>query len=334
MGRGPTQQYYQTLNEDYVNGTLTCLKPETIKKNVNLNFPNILNIEPTNACNLKCYYCPRMKAKKGVGFMNWELFKNIIDEASKYEQLIMLNFHKDGEPFLHPKIIDMICYAKDKNVARIIHLNTNALCWNERLIDEILDSGLDDITVSLDAARTDTYMKHKGMNLLDKVEGNVRLFFERRNKLGLKHPFCRVKIMEFDKIQDNEIKEFHDKWNNISDGVQVTGIHNWSGAIKNLNSTDESSKTRFPCLILWYSLVVNWNGEVTVCSVDWDTEIKIGNVNNQSLHKIWNSDELKLVRGYHIKKDFNHYPICKDCVVWVSIGDMTEWLKENNQFYI
>ena len=102
MGRGPTQEYYQKLNEDYVEGTLTCLKRETIERVINTDFPLILNLEPTNACNLKCNYCPREKADKGVGFLPWETYKRLIDEAARYPQLIMLNLHKDGESFLHP----------------------------------------------------------------------------------------------------------------------------------------------------------------------------------------------------------------------------------------
>jgi len=52
----------------------------------------------------------------------------------------MLNFHKDGESFLHPKFFDMVRYAKKKNVAKTIHINTNALAWTEPDIDEIIDS--------------------------------------------------------------------------------------------------------------------------------------------------------------------------------------------------
>jgi hypothetical protein len=33
MGRGPSKQYYKVLDEDYVKGTLTCLKPERRNNN-------------------------------------------------------------------------------------------------------------------------------------------------------------------------------------------------------------------------------------------------------------------------------------------------------------
>jgi len=333
MGRGPTKKYHKVLNKDYVEGTLTCLKPSTIKRNISIDFPNVLNIEPTNRCDLKCVYCPRDRASKGIGLMDWGLYTRIIDEASLYKRLIMLNFHKDGESFLHPRFIDMVRYAKKKDVATTIHINTNALSWTDEVIDEILYSGIDDITVSLDAAWPETYKKHKGADCLLKAEKNVRLFLEKRRKRGLGRPFIRAKIMEFEEVSKEEIGNFFDKWNGIADFVQVSGIHNWSGAIKDIKITDESSSLRYPCVIMWYALVINWNGEATVCSVDWNTEIKVGNVNNTSIHEIWNSDDIKSARRSQINREYFKYNVCKDCVVWVSIGDLTDWLSKKKEFY-
>lgn len=333
MGRGPTKKYRKNLNDNYVEGTLTCLKPSTIKRRLNTDFPLVLNIEPTNRCNLRCVYCPRQKASKGIGDMGWKMYKRIIDEASGYGKLIMLNFHKDGESFLHPRFLDMVRYAKKKDVAETIHINTNALPWTDKMIDEIIDSGIDDITVSFDAARAMTYKKHKGVDCLILAEDNVRLLLDKRNKRGLDKPFIRAKIMEFEWITKKEIREFFDKWNGVADFVQVTGIHNWSGAIKGLKVTDEKSLSRFPCAIMWYALVINWNGEVTVCSVDWNTEIRVGDINHSSIHGIWNSDEIKSARVSQINKEYAKHPVCKDCVVWVSVGNMADWFKEKKEFY-
>jgi len=334
MGRGPSTRYHQNMHKDFVRGTLTCLKPSVLKRRINLEFPNILNIEPTNQCNLKCTYCPRRKADKGIGFMSWELFTGIIDEAADHERLIMLNLHKDGESFLHPRFMDMIRYAKKKDVAKTIHVNTNATCWNTRTIEELLDSGIDDITVSLDAAWPDTYRRDKGVNCLQKVERQVQRFFELRSKRGLHRPFVRLKIMESDLISQSEMDDFFTKWKDIADHVQVTGIHNWSGAVDDIRVTDESSKVRYPCAIMWYALVINWNGRATVCSVDWNTEINIGDIRHQSLHQVWTSGELKKVRQAQIERNYGKYGVCKDCVVWVSVGDLSNWLTQQKEFYL
>ncbi|MBF0543349.1 MAG: SPASM domain-containing protein [Candidatus Riflebacteria bacterium] len=333
MGRGPTTKYYKVLNQDYVEGTLTCLKQATIKEQINNDFPLILNIEPTNRCNLSCYYCPRKKAEKGFGDMPFEVFRRIIDEASHFKKLIMLNLHKDGEPFLHADFFEMVKYAKQKNVAKTVHLNTNALCWTDSVIENILNCGIDDITLSIDAARQETFRRLKGVDCLERIERQVKRFFEKRKELALKRPFARAKIMEFAGISREEIREFYEKWEPIADMVQVTGVHSWSGEIKNIQITDERAGKRFPCGLLWYSLAINWNGEVTVCSVDWNTELKVGNIRNQSLTEIWNSKEIKNIRKAHLKAEFTDYQVCEQCIVWVSIGDLTSFLKERKEFF-
>lgn len=334
MGRGPTREYYKVLHKDYVEGTLTCLKPEIIKERINTDFPLVLSLEPTNICDLKCYYCPRQKAKKGQGMMDMGLFRKLIDETVDYNRLIMLNLHKDGESFLHPDFLKMVRHAKDRKAADIIHVNTNAVSWNDEIISAILDSGIDDITVSIDAARPETFMEHKKKDKLRVVEENVLKLLKARKTKGQKKPFLRVKIMEFDKISKEELSEFFDRWQGAADMVQVTGIHNWGDGIKGLRVTDEESSSRYPCALLWYSLVINWNGEATVCSVDWDTQIKVGDARNQTLHEIWNSPEIKRARLAQLKSDFSSYPVCRDCVIWVSVGDLKEWLQSRKEFCV
>ena len=56
MGRGPSKHFYAELNERFVEGTLTCLKPAVFKSRIKIDFPLVLNIEPTNDCNSKFHY--------------------------------------------------------------------------------------------------------------------------------------------------------------------------------------------------------------------------------------------------------------------------------------
>ena len=334
MGRGQTKKYYRQMNPDYVEGTLTCLKPEFIRQNINIDFPLVLNIEPTNSCNLKCCCCPRDKTAKlqGTNFLSLKSFKKLVDEASQYPQLTMLNLHKDGEPLLHKQLPEMVLYAKEKNVAKTIHLNTNGTLLDTKRALKLLQSGIDDITISVDAAYPDTYFKLKGRNHLDHLNQKIEAFFNWRDQLGDK-TFIRVKIMEYDLVSQDEIEEFHSRWKNIADQVQVTGIHSWSGAINDLNITDETSSNRYPCGLLWYMMAVNSNGKVSVCNVDWDYSGVIGDIHSSSLHKIWNNPTMRKIRCSHLESKWDFVPVCDKCVVWVSVGDMTGFFKNRNEFY-
>lgn len=331
MGRGPSQEYYRTLNENYVDGTLTCLKPEIIEQKITTEFPLVLNIEPTNACNASCYYCPRKKSvkKNGIHYLSIEDFKNIVDQINANE-LIMLNLHKDGEPLLHRDLPKMVEYLKEKDVAQIIHVNTNGILINSKTGCGIIEREIDDITISIDAAREETYFRLKRMKGLKLLEDNIKRVLDYREKIGSKTRI-RVKIMEFNEIDNEEIQLFRERWAGIADEVQVTGIHNWSGAV-DVQITDEQTDERYPCALLWYMLAVNSNGKVSICSVDWDYSGVVGDTYKQSIYEIWNGRLLKDIRRAQLKGIWNDPKVCKECVVWVSIGDVWEYLKTKQEF--
>ena len=331
MGRGPTKEYYHLMNENYVEGTLTCLAPETIKRKITTEFPLVLNIEPTNDCNAYCFYCPRrtMIKSQGVHYMSFENYKNIIDQVAG-NQLIMLNLHKDGEPLLHKKLPQIVEYAREKDVAQTIHLNTNGILINSETGRGIIKSEIDDITISIDAAYEETYYRFKKKRGLIKLEEDIKSTLNYRDKIGSR-TFIRVKIMEFDDIKKEEIDSFREKWTGIADEVQITGIHNWSGAV-DVNITDEKTSHRYPCVQLWYVLAVNSNGKVSICNVDWDYSGIVGDVANESIKDIWNGSAIKKIRKRHLDGVWNDPVICEECVVWVSVGNIRDYLKTRKEF--
>ncbi len=271
-----------------------------------------------------------MIKSQGKHYLSLEDFKKIIDQVGN-NKLIMLNLHKDGEPLLHKKLPEMVGYAKEKDAAHIIHLNTNGILLNTAAGKGIIEQGIDDITVSIDAAHEETYQRLKRIKGLSKLEDNVKRILEYRDKLN-GSTTIRVKIMEFEGIEQDEISVFHDRWQGIADEVQVTGAHSWSGAIENIGITDEQSEVRYPCALLWYMLAVNSNGKVSVCNVDWDYSGVVGNVYEQSIKEIWNSAALRNIRKAHLDGIWSTPPVCKDCVVWVSVGDMKEFLLGRREF--
>ena len=66
------------------------------------------------------------------GFMEFDLFKKIIDDCNDLEHLCMHNW---GEPLLHKDIFRMIEYAKNKGVNYVV-MNTNGTLLTDKMIDQ------------------------------------------------------------------------------------------------------------------------------------------------------------------------------------------------------
>jgi radical SAM protein with 4Fe4S-binding SPASM domain len=72
----------------------------------------------------------------------------------------------------------------------------------------------------------------------------------------------------------------------------------------------KDGKTR-PCPQLWQRLVILSNGEATVCWLDYEGDLGVGNIANNTIEELWNSDCIKEIRAFHFKKDFDKLPECE-----------------------
>ena len=110
-------------------------------------FPDRVYVESTNVCNLDCIMCPTGLHidTRPKGFMEWDLYTAIIDEIAPFAEAVVL--HSWGEPLLHSRIIEMIQYAKERDLW--VETSTNATKLTEDASRKILDAGLDRIYLSM-----------------------------------------------------------------------------------------------------------------------------------------------------------------------------------------
>lgn len=264
--------------------------------------PPMIGIESTNKCNLKCTMCPRthiMTRKKGS--MDFKLFKKIINEIKDYTEFIWLQ--DLGEPLLHPRIIDMIKYSKKNNVK--CGISTNATMLNVGMSNKLLNSGLDYILFAFDGATKETYENIRVGADYNKVRMNILNFLNMKVRNG-KKMFCAVQCIAMDETV-NEIKDFRKLWN-------VKGVD--SIRIRQLTYTgkgDYINKRTAPCYWLWYNPHIKWDGDMSPCCQDVNSEFVLGNVKNKSIKGMWNSAKMKLLRQVHVQGKGNQISICRDC---------------------
>lgn len=292
---------------------------------ISTRFPIFLLIEPTNDCNLDCYFCPRKTSGRDVGYMDFELYKRIIDESVRFGKRMMLGLQKDGEPLLHPSILKMIKYAKDNSAAHVVHLATNALALGEEMAVGILNSGLDDLLISIDAVNDKTYEKVKGKDELCRVETNVYRFLQLKKKIKSKKPFVRVKLI---KMADNigEVELFRQKWKGLVDWVEITDLFQW-GETKNIDTGFTNNQSKYPCLFPWYWPVINWNGEVSICCYDFNSEGVMGNIYKDTLSDIWRNSNFQDIRYAHLSGEYEKISLCAKCKPWSMSPNIGNWLK-------
>jgi len=273
--------------------------------------PLSLQIEPTNYCNVDCICCSAPISVRPRGFMEYELFTKIIDDASSVG-VKRIHLYLHGEPLLHPKIVDMIGYIKSKNLA--VHLFTNGMILNKTKIDSFLNSGVnssDYFTVSILGYSKKIHELVMKRVIHEKVLTNIDYFLEARHKLNLNGPIIEV-IFQITPENKDELKDFNNYWKNRVDHVRI------GGKIAYTFSKDQNEKAKIPlrrstCKVLWDRMTIYWNGDVTLCCVDTRGEWILGNLRTRSLLEIWRSEQLRNIKKFHMKRQFSNIPICAYC---------------------
>ena len=97
-----------------------------------LDTPFTIFVDPSDACNFKCRFCPTSDRKlmqevgRPLRVMKFDLFKKIVDDICEFpDKIRVLRLYKDGEPLINKRIADMIKYAKDIDCADKIDTTTN-----------------------------------------------------------------------------------------------------------------------------------------------------------------------------------------------------------------
>ena len=134
--------------------------------------PVCLYLETTNRCNLLCTTCPRtFEDLEPPGDMSWGLFTKIVDQFPNIARVVL---HGVGEPMMVKSLPRMIRYLKDRGT--YVLFNTNGTLLTARKGAELIDSGLDELRVSLDAAEPQAFQLVRGKPFFDRILRNVRAF--------------------------------------------------------------------------------------------------------------------------------------------------------------
>lgn len=136
-------------------------------------------IEPTVACNLDCITCFRNAWEQPIGKMTEETFESIFNGLKQMDPIPSVYFGGIGEPLFHQRTIQWIRRIK-KELGVKVELITNGTTLTEKKSQELIDSGLDVLWVSLDGATSESYADVRMGAELPVILENLRRLFKMR----------------------------------------------------------------------------------------------------------------------------------------------------------
>lgn len=150
--------------------------------------PVCLYLEVTNRCNLLCTTCPRTYAElEPPADMSWDLFTSIVDQAPGLARAVL---HGVGEPMLVANLPRMVRYLRDRGV--YVLFNTNGTVLSERNGRALIEAGLDELRVSLDASNRESFKAIRGRDYFGRITRNISAFRELQEREGHSRPRLSV----------------------------------------------------------------------------------------------------------------------------------------------
>jgi radical SAM protein with 4Fe4S-binding SPASM domain len=272
--------------------------------------PLRLWIEPTSVCNLRCVMCPNKDLEKAQkGYMDFAIFKKIVDEASRFA--FDVNLHHRGESLLHPDFFRMVAYAHGAGL--VTRLHTNGTILDEDKSRRLIEAGLDQVAFSFDGFDAETYERIRVNADFEETVGRIIRFLEIKKELGARKPVTLIELIDQPGLRESAEKSrtaFMARFKGLPlDRVFVKEPHNWAGETGEVRE----KKTYSPCTFLWQALVIFWDGEVLPCAQDFFGYYKLGNVGDSSIAEIWNNDKMIVLREKIVRGDIAGLKTCGRC---------------------
>lgn len=275
-------------------------------------------IEITNVCNLQCEFCPKTQRKPK--FLSIQEFEHIIEEVSPYTNYVYL--HILGEPLLHQNLKEFIEIAAKKNIK--VNLTTNGTLLS-REKDFLLElSALRQINISLHSFEANEL----NLALYDYIK-SVMGFVKKATKQS--KLLCSVRLwnMDFGDISganslNREIIELIESELDIKESLEERLHRDHSCKISQNVYLNMAQKFEWPdinrdmlqeevfCHGLRDQLGILVDGTVVPCCLDSEGTINLGNIYEESLDRIIESERAKnLYDGFSRRNAVEE--LCKRC---------------------
>lgn len=301
---------------------------------------HFLEVHITNSCNINCIGCFYHSSRKPDRFNQaWRRqcikaddFFRIIDEAQQMKVKNIV-FSGNGEPFMHPDIMEFIKYIKQKKMNCMVV--TNGILINEDILDELSLLKLNSIVLSLWDCNENRYgeLKPDHKDELNAIKQWLRI----HNKKKLSFPKitliylinnrnynCIDEMFEFAqennirkvifrlfKVYEDTTKDFMMTPEQIVIAIQqlkrmtkktkkktITNSKDFCRFLEGLNIKGHMYYNNFlrnmPCYIGWLYMIVLIEGDVIPCC--GCRRYILGNIYKDKLTDIWGSKKYELFR--------------------------------------
>jgi len=246
---------------------------------------SLVEISDSGTCNRACSFCPRSDKDWINKFDNKEFIKSELHESIVF-QLKDLNYNGIvvysgfNEPLLNKDIYRNIAQTRSYLPGAKIELITNGDVLNEKRLLKLFEAGLSTLLISV-------YDGPEDMIKFEKMCKNVKL---EKDQYVIRKRYLPPE------------ENFGITMSNRG-GLMENAEHSVPSLKKSLNTA---------CFYPSYTLFIDYNGDVLMCSHDWGKKNILGNLNKEKIMDVWLSNNAMMSRK-NLSKGNREFSPCNVC---------------------
>ena len=305
------------------------------------HLPTFVSVEPANFCQLHCPECPVGKANcaeeeradrtsaRRREQLSVDDFVRVLSQVQSTAHT--MQFYFQGEPLLNRHLPTMIAMAHNVGLYTIV--STNAQSLTRSMAQQLVQSGLNRIIVSIDGFSQESYAAYRVGGDLHRALSGLRFLREAKEQYG-----SRICI----ELQVLRLRSNEHEWQWIRRHYRQLGASRLVFKTAQLSDyqhghvlmptnlrysryrrvADGSYQLRrswiqrhwhnTPCYRLWSGCVITTSGQLLPCCYDKSGNYALGNLLSDSLSSIWHSKKANDFRQ-QVLCHRNRLPICREC---------------------
>ncbi len=271
--------------------------------------PTQLALETVCGCNARCVMCPSQGMRRPKGMLTLATHHLMADRVAESGAAIEIISHAGmGEPLRDKTLPEKVAYEKLRFPAASVMVFTNGSLLDAEMGRRLLDSGVDVVSVSINAFRPETYTATMGLSR-ERTYANVEAFRDLLASTSGPRPRLNVSLVRTELCGEDEVGEFVRHWTPLADAVVLPPTIAWGSG-----PALGGGVPRFPCLYLWKVLMVDFDGTVKPCCEDYESSVPFGNILQQDPVDVFNCETARRMRLAQLAGDFSRPGICSGCV--------------------
>lgn len=283
---------------------------------LNLNIPVDVSLELASSCNQRCGYCYHAKQDSlpfSKGIMQKDIAKLIIADAASLG-VNSIKFNYRGEPTLNNNIYEIMSFAKEHAkgstfIDRIVNSNFKFLSDKEEIFKALCT--LTKVKVSFDSFNPEVMETQREGSIHSLAMKNIDIFYNHKDRRNTKLIIQSVRTL-LNKDEDI-LGEAKRRWPEAEVSIRDMVVGRVDSDLRALEYRERDFSNRQSCLQAHARIIFSHSGLVQVCCPDISSKLTIGNILENSIHEIWNSDKAKQIRKSLLDKSAFENEPCKSC---------------------